>query len=85
MIRVADLGDGLSQGTLSFWLEYNVEVDSVVSRWVAQSLPVGWNVMPGVLYLHVLPRHDGRREIGEGHCGDEEEHKEPGVWHEYRR
>ena len=84
MLWVANLGDGVSQGTLPVWLEYNVEVDSGVSRWVAQSLPVGRNVMPGVLDLHVVPRHDWRREIGEGHCGDEEEHKEPGVWHDYR-
>ena len=39
--------------------------------------------MPGVLDLRVIPRYDGRREVGEGHYGEEEEHKEPEAWHEY--
>ena len=34
------------------------------------SLPTDWNGMPGVLDLHVVPRYDGRHEVGEGHCGE---------------
>ena len=85
MLRVANLGDGVSQGTLSVWLEYNFEVDSGISGWVAQSLPVDWNVMPAGLDLHVTPRYDGRRAVGEEHYGEEEEHNKPEVRHECRR
>ena len=85
MFRVTDHGDGVSQGTLLATLEYDVEVDCGASGWVAQSFPVDWNVMPRVLDLHDVPRYDGRQEGGEGHCGEEEEQKEPDVWHEYRR
>ena len=49
------------------------------------SLPVHRNVMPGVHDLHFVPRCDWRREVGEGHCGEEEDHKEPEVLHECRR
>ena len=82
MVRVANLGDGISQGTLPVRLEYKVEVDSGASRWVAQSFPVNWNVMPSVLDLHVAPRFYGRRDLGGGHCGEEEEYSEPEVLHE---
>ena len=85
MPRVANLEDGISQGTFSVGQEYNLEVDSRASGWVAQSLPVEWNVIPGVLDLHVAPRYDGRRDVGEGYCSEEEEHKEPEVRHESRR
>ena len=37
-----------------------VQYGGGVSGWVAQSLPVDWNVMPGMLDLHVVrraPRH----------------------------
>ena len=85
MIRVADLGDGVNQGSLLVRLEYNVEVDSRASGWVTQSLPVDWDVMPGVLDLHIIPRYDGRRGIGEGNCSEEQERKEPEVGHECRR
>ena len=46
---------------------------------MAESLPVDWNVMPGVFDLHVASRYDGRHEIVEGHCGEEAEHNEPEV------
>ena len=52
MLRVADLGDGVNQGILPVRLEYNMEVNSGASGWVAQSFPVYWNGMPGVLDLH---------------------------------
>ena len=84
MLRVANLGDGVSQGTLSVWLEYNFEVDSGISGWVAQSLPVDWNGMPRVLDFHVVPRYDRHRDVGEGRCGKEEEDKEQEVRHEYQ-
>ena len=85
MLWVTDLGDGINQGTLLVRLEYNVEVDSGASGWVTQSLPVDWNVIPGVLSLHVVPMNHGCREIGEGHCDEKEEYKEPEKLHEYRR
>ena len=44
--------------------------------------PVDWNVIPGVLDFHVVPRYDGRCDVGEGPSGAEEEDKEPVVWHE---
>ena len=56
MLRITDLGDGVNQGTLQVRLEYNMEIDSGASGWVAQSLPVKWNDGPGVLGLHVAPR-----------------------------
>ena len=84
MLGITDLGDGVSQGILPARLEYNMEVDSGASGWVAQILPVYWNGTLGVLDLHVVPRYDGRREVGEGHCGEEEEHKGPEVLHKCR-
>ena len=85
MFRVTDHGDGVSQGTLSVRPEYNIEVESGASGWVAQSLPVDWNLMPGVLDLHLTPRYDRRRDVSEGCCNEEEEHNEPEVRHESRR
>ena len=84
MVRVTDLDDGVSQGTLPVRLEYNVEVDSGASGWVAQSFPVGWNVTPCVPDFHVIPRYDGGRNC-EWHCSNDEEYKEPEMWHVYRR
>ena len=84
MLRIADLGDSVYQSTFLFRLEYNMEVDSGASGWVAQSLPVDWGGMPGMLDLQVVPRYNGRRKIGEGY-GAEEEHKYPEVLHGYRR
>ena len=85
MLRVTDLGDCLNQGTLPARLEYNIEIDSGARGWVAQSLPVDWNIMPRVLDLHVIPRYDDRRDVGEGKCGEEEDYNGPEVWHGYRR
>ena len=85
MLRIANLRDGVIQSTLLVRLQYNVEVDSGTSGWVAQSLPVDWNVMPGVLDLHVTPRYDGRGDVDEGNCGEEENHKGQDVLHEYRK
>ena len=84
MLRIANLGDSIYQSTFLFRLEHNMEVDSGASGWVAQSLPVDWDGMPGMLDLHVVPRYNGRREIGEGYWA-EEEHKYPEVLHDYRR
>ena len=57
MARVTDRGEGVSQRTLLVGLEYNMEVDSGASGWVAQSLPVKRDVIPCVLNLHVVPRY----------------------------
>ena len=51
---------------------------------MAQSLPVDWNGMPGMLNLHIVPRYDRHRDVGDGHCGEEEKDKEPEVRHEYQ-
>jgi hypothetical protein len=80
--RVADLGDGVNQGALLFGLECNIEVNGGSGRWLAQTLPVNWNGIPGVLDPHVIPRFKGRREVGKYHGGKEEEHREPKVLHE---
>jgi hypothetical protein len=72
MARVADLGDSVNQDALPFGPECNVKLNPGTSGWVAQRLPVDWNGMPGVLDLHVIPRFEGPREIGEEH-GDQEE------------
>ena len=85
MFWVADLGDGIKQGTSLARLEQNLEVDSGSSGWVAQSLPVDGNTMPGMHDLRVVPRNDGCREVGEGHYGEKEEKKEPEVSHEWRK
>jgi hypothetical protein len=84
MSRVADLVEGIGQGTLPVGLECDVDVDSGTSRWVAQTLPVDWSGIPGVLDPHVIPRYDGSREVGEG-CdnGEEGKRREPVVSHEY--
>jgi hypothetical protein len=59
MPRVADLGNGVNQGTLPFGPECNVEVDCRAGRWMAQTLPVDWSGMPGVLDPNVIPRCRG--------------------------
>jgi hypothetical protein len=77
MPRVADLGDGVNKGVLPFGPECNVQVDPATGGWVAQTLPVDWNGIPGVLDLYVIPRFEGCREVGEEHGGEEEEHRVP--------
>ena len=52
---------------------------------MTETLPVGWSSIPGVLYLHVIPRFEGRghRDVGGGERGGEEgKHREPTVSHE---
>ena len=44
---------------------------------MAQGLPVDWDGIPGVLDFHVVPWYDECRDISDGHCGEEEEDKEP--------
>jgi hypothetical protein len=79
--RIADLGDGINQCTLPFGAECNMEVDSCAGGWVAQTLPVYWNGMPGVLHRHVIPGFKGRHEVGEEHSSEEEEYGDPVVPH----
>ena len=67
MPRVADLGDSVDQSALPFGPECNVQGDSGAGGWVAQTLPVDWDGIPGLLDLHVIPRFEGRREAGEEH------------------
>ena len=55
MPGVANLGDGVNQGALPFGHECNVERDRGAGGWVAQTLPVDWKGVPGVLGLHVIP------------------------------
>ena len=83
MPRVADLGDGVNQGTLPFGTGCNMKIDPGAGGRVAQALPVDWNGMPGVLDLHLIPRFEGHHEVGEEQGGEEEdsEHREPGVMH----
>ena len=56
MPGVADLGKCVNQGTLPFGLERNVEPDRGAGGWVAQILPVDWNIIPSVLDLHIIPK-----------------------------
>ena len=77
MIRVADLEEGVNQCALPLGLEGDVKVDPGAGRWVAQSLPVDRNGMPGVLYHHIIPNFEGRREVGEEHDSGEGEQREP--------
>ena len=82
MLRVADLCQSINQGTLPFGLECNVECDQGAGRWVAQTLPVDWDRIPGVFDLHVMPRLWGRRKGNrEEDDGEEGEHREPVVSH----
>ena len=67
MPRVADLGKGVNQGSLPVWLQCNVEVDYRPGGCVSQTLPVGWNGIPGVLDPHLIPMYGGRLEVGEYH------------------
>ena len=55
MPGVANLGEGLNQGAPPFGLKCNVEPDRGAGGWVAQTLPVFWDGIPGVLDLHVIP------------------------------
>ena len=83
MPRVANLGEGIDQRAFPLRLERNVEVDSCVGRWMAHTLPVAWNDIPGVLGPHVIPRYDRCREASEG--SEKDEHREPEVSHKYTR
>ena len=65
MLGVADLVESINQCALLVWLESNVDVDSSASGWVAKTLPVDRDDMPGVLDLHVIPRYDGSGKVGE--------------------
>ena len=65
LARLADLIEGIDQGTLLVGLECNIEINCGVRGWVAQTLPVDRNGMPGVLDLHVISRYEGRQEVGE--------------------
>ena len=82
MIRIADLIKGVNQGTLPLRLP-NVEVNCSAGGWT-QTLPVDWNGIPSMLDQHVIPRYEGRRELGEGHGGEEGERREPVALHESR-
>lgn len=84
MAWVAHLIERIDQGSILVGLECNVEVDGGTSGWMTQTLPAGWNGMPGVFHTHVMPRHSGRREVGEGHYSEKEERREPVVSHDYR-
>jgi hypothetical protein len=52
---------------------------------VAQTLPVDWNGMLGMFDTDVIPRYEGRREVGEGHGGEGGERGETGILNGYRR
>jgi PIN domain nuclease of toxin-antitoxin system len=54
---------------------------------MAQTLPVDWNGIPGVLDLHVIPRYKRHCEVSEEQGGAEGEHGVPVVseLHEYRK
>jgi hypothetical protein len=82
MPRVADLVEGICQVILPFWLERNIKFDPGAGGWVAQTLPVYWNGIPGVLDQHFTPRSEGRGEVGEEHGNEEGKHREPVVLHE---
>ena len=85
MLWVADLGKGINHGALPVRLECNVNVNSGASGWMAQTLPVGWNVMPGVLDLYDIPMYDWRREGVEEPWSEEEWCREPDESHENKR
>ena len=65
MPRVADLGEGVSQGSLLFGYECDVEVYHLPGVRVSQTLPVGGSVIPGMLDPHLIPMYGGRHEFGE--------------------
>jgi hypothetical protein len=77
MPRVADLVEGICQDTLPFGLERYVKIDPGTGGWVAQTLPVDWDSIPGVLDHHFIPSFTGRREVGEEHSNKEGKHREP--------
>ena len=81
MLWVADLGECVNHGALPVRLEYNVDINSSASGWVAQSLPVGWYGVPGVFDVHVIPRYDWCHECGERHWCEEEKCREPDESH----
>ena len=55
MPRAADLVQRVDQGVLMKGLESNVKVDRGVESRMAQTLPVLWDGVPGVLDTHIVP------------------------------
>ena len=49
ILRVADLVKGVNKGTPTVELECNVEFDHCLGGCIAETLPVGWNAIPGML------------------------------------
>lgn len=85
MFRVADLIKGVGQGALLVGLECNVEVNCSAGGRVAQTLPVDWDAIQGMLDPHIIPRFEGCREVGVGRGDEEGERREPLESHESRR
>jgi hypothetical protein len=77
MLRVADFVKCVNQCALLVGFECDVKINGGASRWVAQKLPFDRNGIPGVFdpYVVVIPRYDGRREVGEGHSDKEGENR----------
>jgi hypothetical protein len=71
MPRVADLPEGICQDILLFRLECDVKFDHGAGRWGAQTLPVGWNSIPGVLDQCFILSFEGCREVGEENGNEE--------------
>ena len=46
---------------------------------MAQTLPVDWDSMPGVLNQHVIPIFEGHSEVCEEHGSEEAKRREPVV------
>ena len=65
MHRVADLGEGISQGSLLLGYECDVEVYHLPGVWISQTLPVGRDVIPGMLDPHLIPMYGSCHEVGE--------------------
>lgn len=77
--------NGVYEGVLPFVLECNIEVGHGIGSWVAETLPVDWDDMPGKPDTRVIPRYERRHGFGKGRGGEEEECREPVVSHGYKR
>ena len=55
MLGVADLVKGVSQGALPVGLQCDVEFDHRPGGRIAETLPVGWDVIPCMLDRHLIP------------------------------
>ena len=55
MLWIADFEESINQRALPFGLECNIELGRGAGGRVAQTLPVDWNSIPGVLDPHVIP------------------------------